>query len=278
MHWSLKKNMGSKSSKYILTCGCSFTDKDYEKHTYVKINYDPFPKWPELLGKKLNKPVKNIAISGASNDYIFRLLLSDILENHEKIETVIVAWSEWTRAHIYNGVIERFDKPRNSFNMSYLILHPESKKYKFDGHEFSKHYWAGKNYLDDVAESTLRNMHELQILCDKFNINLIQSQMLNVINPTVFDKKYEELVGGKEKWHYFLESLAFNKHLIEIKKETFIGWPGVRELGGNALDYFLSKEDRLNPVEGPLRDTHPNEKGHELLSKIYYNRYKELYL
>ena len=78
----------------IIVGGCSFTDKEQPKSA------QPMPlefkMWPELLSEKTNTNVINLAICGIGNEIIFNRVVSEI-SKHDKIDYVIVGWTEWTR-------------------------------------------------------------------------------------------------------------------------------------------------------------------------------------
>mgnify|MGYP000150112708 CR=1 FL=1 len=72
----------SKSSKYILAAGCSFTHKDFTSNVYTELDTS-YPKWPEIFGEYKNLPVENLGQSGVGNDYITNIVTRRILEDHK---------------------------------------------------------------------------------------------------------------------------------------------------------------------------------------------------
>ena len=52
--------------KILLVSGCSNTDKDFYSELHPDMDCS-WPKWPELLAKKLDMDCVNLAKSGAGN-------------------------------------------------------------------------------------------------------------------------------------------------------------------------------------------------------------------
>ena len=55
--------------KILLVSGCSYTNKDFVSDYHSDMDTS-WPKWPEILAKKLDMEVINLAYSGAGNEYI----------------------------------------------------------------------------------------------------------------------------------------------------------------------------------------------------------------
>ena len=77
--------------KILLVSGCSYTHKDWCSD-FHDIGPNAWPFWPEILGKKLDMEVINLAQSGAGNEYIYFSLL-DKIATIDNIGLVIPAWS-----------------------------------------------------------------------------------------------------------------------------------------------------------------------------------------
>ena len=89
--------------KYLIVSGDSYTDNDFRSSCYPDMDVS-WPKWPELLGKKLNMKVINLAQAGSGNDYIYSRLLDTIQEiPKEEIGLVIAAWSQAMRQDYQTG-------------------------------------------------------------------------------------------------------------------------------------------------------------------------------
>lgn len=71
----------------ILTNGCSFTE-GHDLH-------DQSLCWPNVLGNLLDKPVKNLALGGASNERIFRTTQEFLIDNDP--ELTVIGWTQFDR-------------------------------------------------------------------------------------------------------------------------------------------------------------------------------------
>ena len=56
--------------KILLVSGCSFTDKNFYSGVHPEMDTS-YPKWPELLAKKLDMDCINLGQNGAGNEYIY---------------------------------------------------------------------------------------------------------------------------------------------------------------------------------------------------------------
>lgn len=77
----------------ILTLGDSFT--------YGDELTDRTAAWPYLLGKMFRCQINNMAVSGGSNDRMFRLAVSETAKTRYNL--VIIAWSEVSRFEAYES-------------------------------------------------------------------------------------------------------------------------------------------------------------------------------
>ena len=57
--------------KTLLAVGCSLTDEKFESMAHPELDCS-WPKWPEVVGKKLGYNVVNLGKSGNSNENIAR--------------------------------------------------------------------------------------------------------------------------------------------------------------------------------------------------------------
>ena len=98
--------------KILLVSGCSNTDKDFYSELHPDMDCS-WPKWPELLAKKLDMDCVNLAKSGAGNEYIYRSLLNYITRNDtSNIGLVIPAWSQCNRKDYQEGNLGRYTNAR----------------------------------------------------------------------------------------------------------------------------------------------------------------------
>ena len=77
--------------KILLVSGDSWTDKSFISDFHPNLDTS-WPKWPEMLAKKLDMDCVNLGKMGAGNEYIFSSLLDEIV-SLDNIGLVIAAWS-----------------------------------------------------------------------------------------------------------------------------------------------------------------------------------------
>ena len=239
--------------KILLVSGCSNTEKDFYSDVHPDLDCT-WPKWPEILAKKLDMEPVNLAKSGMGNEYIYTTLLRYITRtNKDKIGLVIPAWTQNQR-----------------------------KDYQVKG------YWRNQRVDPDGdvfswMRRTLDNYLSFQILCERYNLPYMQVQMLS---------PYQDWLGGlrprdtdpilKEdpNWRYTYPGKADvdNKKILDfidtyedkINSSKFIGWPLSNEYGGFSLQkrlIYLKDKTMLSTI-----DHHPNKKGHEVIARFIYER------
>ena len=257
----------SKSSKYVLAAGCSFTDPEYKSNQLP--SYDTsYPKWPELLRNKIDPDLGliNLGCSGGSNDYIFTILMKRILQDPDSIALIVTGWTAIDRAEFYVGGSEQHQHVTR-INMSYAARTDNKTlraKYGYSPREMAEYFMHNLHTWKRMIFSWLGNIYHLQLLADKFNIPLLQAQ---IIPPT-----------GGHIWkdnitlfNNFIDLMHKFPNFYDIDSTRFMGWPVERHLGGYYLDAYLDPEDRVSRVIG---DHHPNKQGHEKLAQLYYEWYE----
>jgi len=256
--------------KLLLASGCSFTDENFESAVHPEMICD-WPKWPELLAKKLDMDYINLGQNGAGNEYIYSILLEQILKIKDKsnIGLVIPAWSQ----------CQRKDYQINDYGLW------KQKRIDPDGDVFS------------FLRKDIRYMISLQLVCERYNIPLKQFQMISLFDGFVsglsktdaekhenkdnpdFKKKYDYVpVGANQKE----DKRTCDKILLEydryINEKDFIGWPLSNRIGGFHVE---EKTLRYTPEPYPNYitellvsnlDVHPNGKGQEKIAEFLYDR------
>ena len=270
--------------KKLIVSGCSFTDKNFESLSAP--DYDcSFPKWPELLAKKLNMDCINLGANGAGNNYIYNTLLEEITRTpKDEIGLVLAAWSQVNREdyQIYVRTRPTFSHQDN-FHKNMVW---RNKRMGRRGHLF---YWL---------KDTLRYYISFENLCKRYNLQYKQFQMinsfegyLNGLSKTDFEVK-QNLDNPNFKSRYDYNEITDNDRnvcldlFVEYEKlidtKNFIGYPPVRGLGGHTIEektLFLKDEDVI-PGEGfnnkeliiDEYDKHPNKIGHEKIAEFIYDR------
>jgi len=247
--------------KILLVSGCSNTEKNFFSDVHPKMKCD-WPKWPDILAKKLDMEVVNLAKSGMGNEYIYTTLLRYITTSNCHLGLVIPAWTQCQR--------KDFQKKGYWWNQR---IDP-------DGDVFS---WMRRS-LDTYLN--------FQMLCEKYNLPYMQVQMLspyqdwlNGLLPAENDPKYykgfrHRYPGNEEKDNKkLIKMIGDYENLLDTKK--FLGWPLSHEYAGYSLQKKLIgirskktgvfKNVNLDTMISNL-DHHPNAKGHETIAEFIYER------
>ena len=239
--------------KILLASGCSNTDENFYSEFHPDLDTS-WPKWPELLAKKLNMDYVNLGKSGAGNEYIYRSILNYITQNDSSnIGLVIPAWTQSNRKDYQQGNLGRWTNERIDPN----------------GDVFS---WIRK---------TLDYYISFQILCEKYNLTYIHVQMLHPykdwlsgLKPRLCDKNYSSTFrytypGDVEKDNKkILKIIGQYENIINTKR--FIGWPLSDELGGFSLQRkFIGHKEKTMISK---LDNHPNKHGQKVIAEFIYDR------
>lgn len=252
--------------KKLIVSGCSFTDRKFKSQFYPEMDCS-WPKWPELLAKKLNMECVNLGKSGAGNEYIFRSLVNTIMGmDHAEIGLVIPAWSG----------IGRIDYQMQDRWMHTVEIDPNNVRINM----FNEwHFTTGDPTY--YSNKSLGHCFNLQTTCELYNIPLKQFQMLGKHNTylraeTIWRQQHALVAPGKIDStknidilrKKLISSFLKNPLFEHINEDHFIGWPIFSALGG----YIVSEE--AIPIKDGFRlsekDHHPNAKGHEKLAEFVY--------
>ena len=239
--------------KILLVSGCSNTDKDFYSELHPDMDCS-WPKWPELLAKKLDMDCVNLAKCGAGNEYIYRSLLNCITRNDiSNIGLVIPAWSQCNRKDYQEGNLGRWTNERIDPN----------------GDVFS---WVKKS-LDYFLS--------FQILCEKYNLPYMHVHMLHLYKDWLNGLRPREGAPGFKKGFRYVypgDKEKDTKKIIKfidnyeelINTEKFIGWPLSKEDGGFCLQKELIKPEDDTIISN--LDSHPNKLGQEKIMEFIYDR------
>ena len=216
----------------LLVSGCSYTDKTFRSDFHPNIDTG-WPKWPELLGKKLDMDVVNYGYCGSGNEYIYSSLLDHLTSNPIKdIGLVIPGWSR---------------VPRRDFNVG-------DRKYniRWDNHGDMKYFMI----------KSLRYYYSLQEVCKSLKVPYKQIHILDPYESAVVEQNELFNMTREDAMKEFMSSSYYDK----IDEKNFIGWPIESKLGGfcawdklDADKHFISEIDR-----------HPNRQGQEIIAELIY--------
>ena len=239
--------------KILLVSGCSNTEKNFYSELHPELDTS-WPKWPELLAKKLDMDCVNLGKSGSGNEYIYSSILNYLTRNHtHNIGLVIAAWTQCQRKDFSFGHNMRWTNERIDPN----------------GDIFS---WMRKS---------LNYYLSFQILCEKYNLPYMHVQMiapyqdwLSGLRPRELEQGY--LTGFTYK--YPGDKVIDNEKIIRvinsyeeiINTKKFIGWPLCKEMNG-----FSIQKKLINTKDNTMIsdiDNHPNKLGQEKIAEFIYDR------
>jgi hypothetical protein len=271
----------------LLAAGCSYTDENFTSVLHPE--YDTsYKKWPEIVADKLGVMHKNLGACGAGNDYITKQLTMEILKNHKNITAVMVGWTEIHRFTI-------FDFYRcNPFATVANHKIPSMQKYKkFEpSHEelalipfydllygyglFDKPSNGGntQNLFVYMIRQLLDGMFQIQELCSTFNIPCINGQLCGYTDREkwhTLSKIYGDIPFSESAWTSMFGEL---EELWRLNPKNHIGYPFMKTLGGYSINSLLTY-DQGHKVS--KLDSHPNEKGHQFIADLYYDKYTKTY-
>lgn len=269
-----------KKDKYILAVGDSFTDRDFWSVDYP--DYDcSFKKWPELLANRLQTNVINLGKCGVDNDYVMNSAYDHILDNHEKIELVVVGMTEAWRFTVHNHL---FINPIAlvSKNLSIRELHDYEKvsepmaKFLMVDRLLSPTDWA--RYARVIFGHFISHIIRIQKLCKTFGLKLIVTPLLGPISYGAMWNVAEEYgitipYDSRQLAQEFSKTVGF----YDVDPATVLGWPFYPHLGGHTLTESSGGFDFATMKVGP-NDGHPNALGHEHIANRIYNFYGKAYL
>ena len=266
----------SKSSKYILAGGCSFTDPNFLSIPHPDMDCS-WPKWPEVLGEYLNLKVVNIAKSGVGNDYITSQLIQNILKDHANIELVVVGWTEIQRFGILD--IYRFNPMTSLYRPeSYEQFTEQTKaviplfKYLYGKFLIDRTFKDYTNLYTEQVTYWFKQMWQVQELCKVLNIKFIMAPICGSITLAKYHQ-IENSFDSKIPWTEVEWHIAYGRinELYDLDKNHYIGYPFLKSLHGFLLN------DKIKGKEISDLDLHPNAEGHEYIARKYYEQYSKVY-
>lgn len=265
--------------KKLIVSGCSFTEKNYKSASLPHLDC-LWPKWPELLGNKLNMDVINLGFSGAGNRYILQTLIETIERTpKDEIGLVIAAWSQSNRDDFQTHF-----KHEGKVAPEIYLDH-----YKWNNTRMHRpgdvFYWVRETCL---AYITLQN------ICKRYNLPYLQFQMIslyegwisglaktekqvmdNLDNPD-FQTRHKYEGNRKRDWFELSKLMLEYEKFIDVK--NFLGWPSIRSLNGFTIEQkiMLKRTAKSWEINDDLiiskHDSHPNAKAHEKISKVIYGQ------
>ena len=263
--------------KKLIVSGCSYTAKDYISSGHPEMDCS-WPKWPQLLAKKLDMQPVNLAYNGAGNRFILQTLLEAIERTpKEEIGMVVAAWSQANR----DDWLEYWRRGSNlkpiRFNNERFI-----KGFKWENTRINR-----PGIIFGWVRETLLGYITLQNVCKRYDIPLIQFQMISLYEGWTdgLERLEKDKLAGLPKYEYKGDMRADRKqirlHIKEyeqfINHNTFLGYEKTNDFHGDDLNDKISPplwagiSDDNDIYKISKLDEHPNAKGQEKIAEIIYD-------
>lgn len=269
-----------RNMSYILAVGCSYTDDDFKSN---KVEHEYFPKWPELLGNKLDLPVVNLGKCGASNDWIEKTIIDRIINDSYNIELVAVGFTETWRYSVYNKLhhnpLSWFDQADRTggwditMRVKSIPFYRSLIEEKFADTGFKEK----ENMFRTIVNNYIETIVRIQKICKDYGIKFIGTNLVDSFEDVWYRYCVKSL--GKDfnynsgQWAWMIQN---SPNFDEVDENTLIGWPFHRFLGGYSINHdLMTEKDKIAPDKG---DWHPNKRGHEIIASLYYDKYTDIYV
>ena len=231
--------------KLLIAGGDSWTDANFRSASHPEMDVS-WPKWPEILAKHLGMRVINLALSGQDNIETYESIQDAVIKYRDNVGFVAVGWTHANRR-------------------SYQSWNPVMQQWQIDNSKYGK---FTNHKFETYAKNTVRLYMSLQILCERYNIPYLQSQMMPFYQ-TQSDESY--LKPGKivkmnndndiqNSWR------AIYEYDEIINNKRFPGWPPIPELNGWSMMGKYINDDTGMCIS--LEDGHPNKEGQEKIAQI----------
>ena len=261
--------------KILLVSGCSNTDPNYVSLQHPDMDCS-WPKWPELLAKKLDMECINLARSGAGNEYIYSTLIDKLQTiDPSDIGLCIAAWSSANRRdyqsdgrwkqHIYSQT----ETPPLWHKESMLDFIDRSIRYFYSFQNVCEHlkipyrqFSAMCLYESYGWQETMRRMtkdfpddpnEQVPIINKKQNLTADEKTLLN---------DYEIKCTEQIRKSPYYDKINVN----------FLGWPPTQRLGGFNMSHKMKLPRSVNSNECIISelDSHPNATGQIQIAKFLH--------
>jgi hypothetical protein len=258
--------------KTLLAVGCSFTNKNYVSDEHPEMDCS-WPKWPEIVGKKLGYEVVNLGTNGAANDNIMRSA-QDYMAEH-KVDMVCALWTEPFRLNIHDTyhanwyAYLRRDARSITGSKRYGVktFHLNALKPLVDHIELTKRLCRTDDHTR-VASEELRHIHTLDIIAKSHNIPVYHMHGCSLWKNHVYETASIALgetwrYNKNQKFQMWLKAFMQSPYFSILDEQTNIwGWPFYEELGGE--EPLGNRDYRISEI-----DSHPSAKGQQIIADKY---------
>ena len=254
------------SRKKLIAIGCSYTEDKYE-----------FPVWPTHLADNLDMDCVNLGKSGSGNEQILAKILDTVL-TEKNIGLVVVMWSQFQRFDFqisdsqWVSLNPDMHKTNIDWEMKYKDLRSLHNPHSATQNALRTFIYA-ENLLKDVPHLFIQGPSAFSF----YSTTTLTTIDCGIGSAFFSHDFYKTNDSERTAAKSFLSSPYFDYIEDNISK-YFVGWPIFTELGGYNVDYIL---DKVDPERNQLRiseeDTHPNGKGHKVITQEIYNAYAKIY-
>ncbi|SVA88126.1 uncharacterized protein METZ01_LOCUS140980, partial [marine metagenome] len=164
-----------------------------------------WPKWPELLAKKLDMEVINLAHMGAGNEYIFASLLEQMISIPLKeIGLILPAWTQCKRKDIKTGGKWNHLTRERTESIHYTTYIHGNMEYRI--------------------EQSIIQYYSFQEICKSNNFPFKQVQMIPICRGYDWNDRLQ-IHEDRGKWDKELLKHIHDSPFIDKIESTFLGWP-----------------------------------------------------
>ena len=286
-----------RNRKILLAGGDSLTEHTLVSWGDPSISTD-FPRWPEVLAKKLDMECVNLGRSGCSNQLISTSIFEYLMENPKKeIGLVCCLWTDYTRTSLYNmsdwpaNVVQRLFSGRlkevndaadarnaelykevNNISDNFPPWNKVSDKFLDLLYYYTKNTnTKAETIVENIIKNTIKIFHDLECMLSLRNIpyHYFQGAFPFCYRHQLdYNRGLEKIYAPPDEQLLFY----FLKYEKYFNKEKFIEWPGlpitssVPHWSADPVKYCISETD-----------LHPNETVHQTMANYLYKKTEELY-
>lgn len=201
--------------------------------------------YPTLLADKLGCPVINYGKGGASNEYIFRSVVSTLLAKDLKNDFIVIGWSLRNRRDVYVNRFKYYDHIHMYKDLMHFMSESSINKLSDYEKDVVKSYY--KLYDSDMDIAILTDLRNIVFLLEYLKSHNIRCVM--------FDAFYLE-----QNYEYECnETIALRSKLSSYPSWFYKG--------------MVLETKKLNLPIGKF--LHPLEEGHVMWTDYLYNYIKE---